>query len=83
MVLNGITSLSGAPLSGDVEICALFGDTNQNQLIDKPDTKTLKAHVGEPLDQMSGNYLFDLDLNGVIGKSDGKIVKANKLHTVP
>jgi hypothetical protein len=37
----------------------------------------------EPLDQMSGNYLFDLDLDGTIGRGDGRVIKMNKLHTVP
>ncbi len=83
--MNGITSLSGAPLSGDndVEIRALVGDANQNRTVDKSDLLAIKSHFREPLDQMSGNYLFDLDLNGRIGEGDGPVVRRNKSHMVP
>lgn len=83
--LNGIGSTDGVPLSGDndVEIRVLLGDTDQNQIVDKPDLQGVKLHAGEALDQVSGNYLFDLDLNGVIGRVDGRIVRLNKSHNVP
>ena len=85
VTLNGIDDTNNNPLTGDkdVEIRALAGDASQNQTVDKPDLQGIKDHVGQPLDQMSGNYLFDLDLDGVIGKLDGRVVKINKGHTVP
>ena len=85
VTLNGIQNTSGNPLTGDndIEIRALVGDANQSQVVDKPDLQGVKDHAGEPLDQMSGNYLFDLDLDGTIGRGDGRVIKMNKLHTVP
>jgi hypothetical protein len=85
VTLNGIQNTSGNPLTGDndIEICALVGAANQSQVVDKPDLQGVKDHAGEPLDQMSGNYLFDLDIDGTIGRGDGRVIKMNKLHTVP
>ncbi len=85
IAVNGITDLNGNPLSGNNElnIRALLGDTNQNQAVEKPDLQLIKNHAGEALDQASGNFLFDLDLDGVIDKLDGRVTKKNRHHTVP
>ena len=85
VTLNGINDLDGNALSGDndVEIRALVGDANQDRNVTIDDSRAVKAHGGQPLDQMSGNYLFDLDLNGVIAKKDGRVVRINRGHTVP
>ena len=61
----------------------MLGDANQNQIVDVPDIQGVKDHTGQTLDQMSGNYLFDLNLDGTIGRGDGRVIKMNKLHTVP
>ena len=39
--------------------------------------------VGQALDQMSGNYLFDLNLDGTISRADTLVIRANKGHSVP
>ena len=76
---------NGSPFTGDndVEIRALVGDANQDRIVDRNDYLAVKAHAREPLDQMSGNYLFDLNLSGCINRADGRVVRMNKLHTVP
>ena len=56
---------------------------NQDQIVNVSDLMAVKAHAGQPLDQMSGNFLFDLDHDGIIAKGDNKVVRADKLHTVP
>lgn len=85
VTLNGINDTNNNPLTGDkdVEIRALIGDANQNQIVDKPDFQGVKSHAGQALEQLSGNYLFDLDLDGVIGKLNKQVVRISKLHTVP
>jgi len=40
-------------------------------------------HLGQSLDQTSENFLFDLDLDGTIGRRDTRVIRANKAHTVP
>ena len=83
IALNGITGASGQPLVGDndVEIRALTADANQDQTVDRGDIQLLRAHAGEPVSQ--SNYLLDLDLDGMIGAGDARLVRMNKLHMVP
>ena len=85
VTLNGINDTGGNALTGDndVEIRALVADASQDRTVKANDYRAVKAHKGETLDQMSGNFLFDLDLDGVIAKRDGKLVRMNKNHTVP
>lgn len=85
VTLNGITDTTGNALTGDndVEIRALVGDTSQDRNVMIDDFRAIKAHARQFLDQMSGNYLFDLDLNGVIAKGDGRVVRMNKGHVLP
>ncbi|MBA3963213.1 MAG: hypothetical protein H0X40_15115 [Chthoniobacterales bacterium] len=85
VTLNGINDTNNNPLTGDndVAIRALVGDANQDQIVDGNDFTAVKAHAGQPLDQMSGNFLFDLNVNGVIARPDGHVVRVNKDHTVP
>jgi uncharacterized delta-60 repeat protein len=85
VTLNGIDDTNHNPLTGDndVAIRALVGDANQDQIVDGNDFTAVKAHAGQPLDQMSGNFLFDLNINGVIARPDGHVVRVNKDHSVP
>ena len=81
--LSGIKSTGGGALSGDsdVEIRALLADANQDQAVDRADFGSLRAHRGESVD--SSNFVLDLDLDGLIGLGDRRLVGMNKLHTVP
>ncbi len=83
IALSGIESTGGDPLTGDndVAIRALLGDANQNQVVDRPDITLLRAHMNEAVDNT--NFVLDLDLNGIVGPHDGRIVRQNKTHTVP
>ena len=84
VTLHGIVDSNGDALSGDndVEIRALVGDANQDQIVDGNDFTAVKAHAGQPLNQMSGNFLFDLNVNGLIARPDGHVVRVNRAHTV-
>jgi len=83
IALSGIEDMNGTPLSGDndVAIRALLGDTNQNHTVDKPDYELIEQHLNEAVD--SSNFLLDLNLNGTVQKSDGRIVRTNRRHSVP
>jgi predicted outer membrane repeat protein len=83
VALSGIESNEGTALSGDndVEIRALLGDANQDRIVDRADIASLRAHRNQNVDE--DNFVLDLDLNGTVGPHDGRIVRGNKLHTVP
>ena len=83
IALSGIEDTNGTALSGDndVAIRALLGDVNQNLMVDRSDITVLRAHMNEPVDNT--NFVFDLDLNAIVGPHDGRIVRRNKTHTVP
>ena len=83
IALNGINDITGNPLTGDnnVEIRALAGDATQDKRVGRPDSEAVRAHARQPLDQM--NYLFDLNLDGRIGKPDDRVVQMNNHHSVP
>ena len=67
----------------DVEICALVGDASQNRRVDRRDAKVVVDHSSQALDQMSGNYVLDLNLDGTIDLGDSQVVKMNRGHMVP
>lgn len=83
VALNGIESAGGTALSGDndVEIRALVADANQDRIVDRSDLQMLRDHANETVNET--NFLSDLDLSGMIDSADGRIVRQNKLHTVP
>jgi hypothetical protein len=85
VTLNGITDTNGNALTGDndVEIRALVGDATQNRRVSHPDSRLVNNHAGEVLDQMSGNFLLDLNLDGSISRADGQVARMNRFHTVP
>lgn len=66
-----------------MEIGALLGDANQNRFVNRADAGALKWHMGEPLNQASGNFVLDLNLNGAIDRSDARIVRKNGAHRLP
>jgi hypothetical protein len=83
IALNGINSTGGTPLSGDndVEIRALLADANQDRAVGRPDLMLLRQHKGQSVN--STNFVLDLDLDGLIGKGDNRLVVQNRSHTVP
>ena len=83
VALSGINSTGGTPLSGDnnLEIRALLADANQDRSVGRPDLMLLRTHKGQSVD--SSNFVLDLDLDGLIGKGDNRLVGQNKSHTVP
>jgi hypothetical protein len=83
IALNGINSTGGTPLSGDndVEIRALLADANQDRAVGRPDLMLLRTHKGQIVN--SSNFVLDLDLDGLIGKGDNRLVGMNRSHSVP
>ena len=83
IALSGLNSASGAPLSGDsdVEIRALLADADQNRHVNRSDLMLLRQHKDQSVD--SSNFVLDLDLDGLIGKGDKRLVGMKKGHTVP
>jgi len=83
IALNGINDTGGIPLSGDkdVEIRALLADANQDRAVGRPDLMLLRAHKGQIVN--SSNFVLDLDVDGLIGKGDNRLVGMNRSHSVP
>ena len=83
IAISGIEDPSGAALGGDndVAIRALFADVNQEQVVDRSDFALVAQHQRESVD--NNNFLLDIDLDGLIRRVDGYLVKQNRHHTVP
>ena len=83
IVLHGLEDTSGNALGGDndVAIRALFADVNQDQVVDRSDFALVVQHQRESVD--NNNFLLDIDLDGLIRRVDGYLVKQNRHHTVP
>jgi hypothetical protein len=85
ITLSGIDDTTGSPLTGDydVQIHALVGDATQNRRVSRRDSHLVRHHAGQPLDQTSGNFILDLNLDGTIDTQDGQVALMNKGHIVP
>jgi hypothetical protein len=83
IAINGIEDTAGNGLNGDNDIAirALFADVNQDKVVDRSDFTLVAQHQRESVD--SNNFLLDLDLDGLIRRVDGYLVKQNRHHTVP
>jgi hypothetical protein len=58
------------------------GDVNSSQLVSAGDVAATKSRLGRPLNE-NGNFLFDLNLDGVIGNADVSFVKNRSGQRIP
>jgi hypothetical protein len=82
VVLSGITSLSGVPLSGDsdVHVRCLAGDANGDGQVASGDITQVKAVSGQLTS--ASNFRRDANADGIVASGDITIVKARSGNAV-
>ena len=65
----------------DLAIGALYGDANQDGVVDRGDASDGRPLLGQTVS--ADNYTFDLNIDGKITLDDGAVISQNRSHSVP
>ena len=81
VVMNGLTDLTGNPLSGTnaVIVRALYGDDNQSGSVNAVDLQQVKNNLLAAL--TPANFLCDVNCSGTVNAVDLQQIKNNLLHS--
>ena len=66
---------------GDVPFGFLTADVNGNRTVDRPDKQKISADKNQVVNSV--NLRDDINLSGVVDRSDGQSVETNKGHSIP
>jgi hypothetical protein len=66
---------------GDVPFGFLTADVNGSRNVDRPDKQKISADKNQVV--TSVNFRDDINLNGVVDKTDLQSVEANRGHSIP
>lgn len=77
-----VSNINGdGTVDGNVPFGFLIADVDANRVVNKTDATPIKSNKNQPAN--SSNFRDDINLSGLIDKTDFNLVKSNNGHSLP